>query len=142
MPVDIHLVNTRIQEILSFKKELDELSKISESGFINNRERQYAVMHLLQLAIEASLSLGNHIVARENLGIPKNYQDTFSLLSRGGILPEDFAGEMKKMARFRNKLVHIYWEIDLKQIYEILTTKLADFPAFAEYIRKKYPVSP
>lgn len=134
--IDPELVQKRLQEILSFTKELETFGKISKEEFLKNSERQYAVMHLLQLAIEASLSLGNHIIARERLGVPQNYQDTFSLLEKAKILEPEFADEMKKMARFRNRLVHIYWEIDVPQLYEILTTRLGDFKEYAVSIRK------
>lgn len=134
--IDPELVQKRLQEILSFTKELETFGKISKGEFLKNSERQYAVMHLLQLAIEACLSLGNHIIARERLGVPQNYQDTFSLLEKAKILEPEFAEKMKRMARFRNRLVHIYWEIDVPQLYEILTTRLGDFKEYAASIRK------
>jgi uncharacterized protein YutE (UPF0331/DUF86 family) len=133
--IDPELVQKRLQEILSFTKELEEFGNISKDDFFKNSERQYAVMHVLQLAIEACLSLGNHIIARERLGVPQNYQDTFSLLEKAKVLKPEFAEEMKKMARFRNRLVHIYWEIDVPQLYEILTTRLGDFKEYAAAIR-------
>lgn len=136
MNVDMKLIQRRSQEILSFAKELKDLSDISLAKFKKNSERQYAVMHLLQLSIEACLSLANHIIAREHLGIPQNYQDSFKLLEKAGILPSDFAEEMKKMARFRNRLVHIYWEIDVEQLYTIMTEKLSDFKTFVKHIKK------
>ena len=139
MAVDIATLQKRTQEILSLVRDLKELSDITFARFEKNRERQYAVMHVLQLAIEACLSLGNHIVAQERLGIPGSYQDTFSLLDRGGILPTEFADEMKKMARFRNRLVHIYWDIDLEQLYGVITERLGDFEIFVKHIRMRYP---
>lgn len=135
-PVDKKLIRRRTQEIRIFVEDLKKLSAISQSDFMKNRERQYAVMHLLLLTIEASISLGNHIVSRKRLGIPKDYQDIFTLLEKGEILPADFAMEMKKMARFRNRLVHVYWEMDLEQIYEIITSKLSDFETLIKYIQK------
>lgn len=134
MAVDKQTVQKRSQEILSFIRELEGLTDISKADFQKNHERQYATMHILQLAIEASLSLGNHIIARENLGIPKNYQDIFTLLEKAKILSADFAEEMKKMARFRNRLVHIYWDVDIDQLYEILTTRLDDFKSYVKYV--------
>lgn len=138
MTVDREVVQRRAQEIVVFCKELEKLSKISKKDFLANSERQYAVMHLLQLAIEVSISLGNHIVARMRFGIPENYQDVFSLLEKGGVLSKEFAKEMMKMARFRNKLVHIYWQMDLEQIYNILTTRLGDFEKFLKQIKQKF----
>ena len=136
MAIEKDVVQRRIQEIRTFAEDLKKLSVISKTDFLKNTERQYAVMHLLQLAIEASISLGNHIVARLRLGIPQNYQDTFALLEKGSVLPAPFATEMMKMARFRNRLVHIYWETDLKLLYEIITNKLSDFDEYIKHIQK------
>jgi uncharacterized protein YutE (UPF0331/DUF86 family) len=134
--LDVKLVRRRIQEIRVFVQEMEKLADISQADFMKNRERQYAVMHLLLLAIEACISVGNHIVSRKRLGIPGDYQDIFALLEKGGILPADFAAEMKKMARFRNRLVHVYWDMDLEQIYDIITTKRSDFETYAAHIEQ------
>lgn len=136
MTIDRDVMRRRAQEIRIFCEDLRKLSQISREDFLKNTERQYAVMHALQLTIEASLSLANHIVSRKRLGIPESYQDSFALLARGDILPDDFAREMMKMARFRNRLVHVYWQMDLEQIYEILTTKLGDFEQLVRLVEK------
>jgi uncharacterized protein YutE (UPF0331/DUF86 family) len=36
------------------------------------------------------------------------------------------------MAKFRNRLVHLYWEIDDEQLYEILQNRLVDFKKFLD----------
>lgn len=136
MEIDKDVIQRRSQEVLAFCEDLKKLSNISREDFLKNTERQHAVMHLLQLAIEGSLSLGNHIVSRKHLGVPDTYQDIFALLEKGGILPSEFAKEMMKMARFRNRLVHVYWQMDLEQIYEILKTRLGDFEKYVEFVKK------
>ena len=35
--------------------------------------------------------------------------------------------ELKKMARFRNRLVHLYGDVDALEIRRILESKLGDF---------------
>ena len=42
--------------------------------------------------------------------------------------------ELEKMAQFRNRLVHIYWDLDHKFVHKILQTNLQDFDKFAKYI--------
>ncbi len=49
-------------------------------------------------------------------------------------ITEDFSEELIKMAKFRNRLVHIYWEINDKQIYQILQTNLDDFKKLLDSI--------
>jgi uncharacterized protein YutE (UPF0331/DUF86 family) len=43
---------------------------------------------------------------------PEDYGDTFKVLDEGGILDEEFATKLVSMARFRNRLVHLYWDVD------------------------------
>jgi uncharacterized protein YutE (UPF0331/DUF86 family) len=38
------------------------------------------------------------------------------------------------MARFRNRIVHLYWDVDLDLVYDYLTSKLADFDRYLTYI--------
>jgi uncharacterized protein YutE (UPF0331/DUF86 family) len=37
---------------------------------------------------------------------------------------------MRQMARFRNRIVHLYWDVDLDLVYAYLTGRLADFDAY------------
>jgi len=40
------------------------------------------------------------------------------------------------MARFRNLLVHLYWEVNNQRVYEILQKDLDDFDLFLEKLGK------
>ncbi len=42
------------------------------------------------------------------------------------------------MARFRNRIVHVYWDIDLNDIYEILEDDLEDFNRFVKEITAQF----
>jgi len=52
------------------------------------------------------------------------------VLTERGAFDEEYAGCLIQMARFRNRLVHIYWEVDDKEIYRILQTHLQDIRDF------------
>ncbi|TEB08789.1 DUF86 domain-containing protein [Pelotomaculum propionicicum] len=43
---------------------------------------------------------------------------------------KSFADELTNMARFRNRLVHLYWEVDTPRVYYIIQTKLSNFEKF------------
>ena len=51
-----------------------------------------------------------------------------------GAIEEAFSEELVKMAKFRNRLVHLYWEVDDRQLHEILQTRLDDFKIFLDSI--------
>ena len=39
------------------------------------------------------------------------------------------------MASFRNRLVHLYWEVDDRRVYNSLTHDLDDFDTYVRYIQ-------
>ena len=56
------------------------------------------------------------------------------VLSENGVVPSDFLPMLKKMASFRNRLVHLYWEVDNRTVYRILQENLGDFERYISYI--------
>jgi uncharacterized protein YutE (UPF0331/DUF86 family) len=95
---------------------------------------QAIVERRLQTAIESCLNIGNHIIARLGLRAPQDYGDVFRILRDAHILPPELAEAMVDMARFRNLLVHLYWQIDYERIYDSLQGRLASLETFASHI--------
>ena len=40
------------------------------------------------------------------------------------------------MAKFRNLIVHLYWKVDNKEVYNILKNNLDDFDAIKKVLRE------
>lgn len=76
--------------------------------------------------------MSNHIIARNGYRVPEDYGDTFTVMSEAGAIAKGFAQELRNMAKFRNRLVHLYWEVDNDQVYEILKSRLNDFKTFLD----------
>jgi len=127
MVADKELVRERELRIRTYLKDLQKFADISEPEFRRNKERQYAVLHALQLAIEATIEIGTHICSAEAIGVPASYSDTFRLLADNQIIDFQLAERLQKMAQFRNRIVHLYWDVDLAQVYEIMQNSLNDF---------------
>lgn len=64
------------------------------------------------MAIEASIDIGEHIIASEGLRSPTEYAEVFASLGEAGYLPADLVPALMDMARFRNLLVHEYVRVD------------------------------
>jgi uncharacterized protein YutE (UPF0331/DUF86 family) len=65
---------------------------------------------------------------------PETYADIFTELTRLEAISPELAATMVRMVRFRNRLVHMYWEVDPHQIHEILRERLDDLVIFREGI--------
>jgi len=60
----------------------------------------------------------------------KDPDKIFQSLAEAGALDEGFALELRNMAKFRNRLVHLYWEVNDNKLYEILQSRIGDFKKF------------
>ncbi|MEM5813437.1 MAG: DUF86 domain-containing protein, partial [Candidatus Aenigmatarchaeota archaeon] len=92
-----------------------------------------AKYNLIQ-CIEAIIDISNHIIARKKLGNPKTYSETFEILGKNNIIPENYVKNYKKMAKFRNLLVHFYAEVKDTEVYKILKENLEDIEQFTKII--------
>lgn len=137
-------MDERIVEHLKYLSKylgyLEKMAKISRKEFLNDITFRGASERYLQLAIETCLNIGNRVLALQDensdLTVPENYADIFVKLGKIGIFSEEQVLIFVNMAKFRNKLVHGYWEIEPEKIYKILQNNLVDFYQFKEGIIK------
>jgi uncharacterized protein YutE (UPF0331/DUF86 family) len=100
------------------------------------REERF-VEHTLQLAIQAALDVGSHIVSDERLGEPETSRDVFRLLGRAGYVPAELLGRLEQMAGFRNVVVHLYQDVDLGIVRDVVENHLGDLLEFVAAIRRR-----
>lgn len=103
------------------------------------RERRF-VEHTPQIAIQAAIDVGLHIVSDGRLGEPRTNREVFDLLERAAIVSPDRGATLRRMVGFRNVLVHGYDDVDLEIVRDIVTNRLDDLIAFAGDIRARFPV--
>ena len=87
-----------------------------------------------QVAIQAAIDIGSTLLAGVSTQVPESYRDIFLELAEVGILPRAFAEQLAQMAQFRNVLVHLYLEVDLRKVYQYLQHNLGDLEQFARYV--------
>ena len=90
--------------------------------------------------MEACLNIGSHIIADLNLREPEDYKDVMAVLCEAGYLPRERLDRFKKMAQFRNVVVHDYSRINPEILYGILQKNLADLHFFTGAIRDAFLV--
>lgn len=115
-------------------RQLSDLSGLEEKNFLDDSHKIASAKYNFIIAIEAAIDMGNHIISQNGFRAPEDYADTFSVLGEYGVVSDEFAKELRKMARFRNRLVHIYWKVDDKQVYNIMRANLGDFKTFLNSI--------
>ncbi len=111
-----------------------ESRKIPYDQFMVNPLHQGSTERFLQLAIESCINIGNRLISlyqfTKPVTTPNTYADIFKEIGKLGVVDKEFLQRLIKMARFRNRLVHLYWEVDIETIYDILQNNLDDFKRF------------
>lgn len=116
--------------------KLKILQRLSHREFLVDFTKYESAKHLFQVSIQNCLDICYHIIASEGWRAPRSSADAFAVLNEREIIPDDFLPVAQQMVKFRNRLVHLYWEVDEEQVYDILQTRLDDFDRFESYIRK------
>jgi len=127
------------RKIRSMKKYVDFLrscQSVTKEGLEEDYALRSAIERNLHLAIESALDIGEVIISAEDFEKPEDYRSVILILGKYKVIPRDFAERFAEAAKFRNILVHMYAEVDVELVYEILQNNLGDFDEFAKYIAR------
>jgi uncharacterized protein YutE (UPF0331/DUF86 family) len=117
-------------EILTALERLEDLQKLTKAEFIADPHKIGSAKYNLIVAIEGAVDLCNHVISKNGFRTPEDYTDTFMVMKEKGAFDERFTSSLIQMVRFRNRLVHIYWDVDDAELYRIIQTNLQDIRQF------------
>jgi uncharacterized protein YutE (UPF0331/DUF86 family) len=131
----------RIEKIEGVFRNLDryvgilrELAQLPPAVLLADPVRLGGAKYYLQVAIECCIDVANHLIAQSGWRAPRNYADSFVVLVENQVLPEEFLPTFRRMVGMRNRLVHLYWEVDDATVCQVLSDHLGDFVRFQAMI--------
>lgn len=134
----IEKVLSKFQQMDEYLSLLRKISKTPKEIFLMDKILIGSAKYYLQIGIECCLDVTNHIIASEKMRAPKDYADTFKVIQEEGLISSEFGVRLRQMAKFRNRLVHLYGEIDNDYIYEYIKGELKDIEEYKTVIIKRY----
>jgi len=124
-------------EIFNSLEKLRELSNIEKEDFLKDEYKIASAKYFLLVSIGAVIDISSHLISKNRFRAPENYADTFKVLYEEELLPEYLMIKLIEMAKFRNRLVHIYWELDDELIYQLIKEDIKDIEEFVDNIMGK-----
>src|SRR4029077_15838548 len=124
--LDPEVIRSRCTEIEESVARLEQLAAMSLEQFLADRDSQDIACYRLLVTIEAALALCYHVSTRRFRKAPEDYATCFTTLEEAGLVSPYLSQQLQLMARFRNLLVHMYWKIDYRRVYEIMRGDVAD----------------
>lgn len=123
-----------VSEMRKAISRLKFLGTLDKKSFLDDPDKVGSAKYHFVVAIESAIDICNHIISQNGYRAPEDYADAFQVLGEQGVFDNGFLRFLKDMARFRNRLTHLYWEVDDDQVYEILQSGLIDFKTFLNKI--------
>lgn len=121
-------------EIRKSLRRLQSFAKLSYSEFHANSDHFSIAEHHVRKSLEIFFDMGRHIIAREFSEKPADYQDVLKILRQNRVISNRLFKNMENFARFRNRLVHLYWQVSEKEIHEFIKTKAVYLERFCREI--------
>ncbi len=135
MELDANKLGSRILEIERNLQKISHYANVSDDDFWADERNIYSIKHLLLENIESAGSICAHIAAKR-LHLPvSSYGECFACLEKAAIITPGLSQKLQRMAKFRNFMVHQYWEINDRRVLEYARHNLEDFRDFMEAVK-------
>jgi uncharacterized protein YutE (UPF0331/DUF86 family) len=134
--IDAATIEDIFHNLDTYVGHLCQLAQCPRATLTEDPIRLGAAKYYLHVAIESCIDVANHLIARLKLRLPESYADSFTVLAENEIIDADFAVTARRMVKMRNRLVHLYWEIDEDIVYDVLQENLDDFRTFQQQITR------
>ena len=85
-----------------------------------------SALHRLQTSIQALVDIGGYIVASLGLRTPSTSGEIIEILVENGFINPALRDRYISMTQFRNRIVHLYDDIDRKVLFRLLQEESAD----------------
>lgn len=85
-----------------------------------------STLHRLQTSIQALVDIGGYIIASLGLRTPSTSGEIIEILVENGFINPALKERYITMIQFRNRIVHLYNDIDRKVLFRILQEESAD----------------
>jgi len=106
------IVLNKLDFMTSYLDNLKRFASVTLENYLDDYNQQLAVERLLQLIIQVAIDINRYFLKKLELEQPATNYETFIEVSRRGIITMELAEKLAPSGSLRNRLVHIYEEID------------------------------
>lgn len=117
---------------------LKDIAQKPVNTFLKDKILLGSAKYYLQVSIECCLDIANHIIASERLRAPKDYADSFKVIEEEGLVSGKLGNRLQQMAKFRNRLVHLYGDIDDANVHKYITKDVKDLVEFKSIVIDRF----
>ena len=127
-------VSKGLADILSSKIQIKEILSPGVEAFLIDKKSPLALKYLLIETVEAISDVCQHLLAKSRGVACNGYVDCILKAGTNGIIQEGLSRKLRKLADLRNSLIHRYWIIDDRELFNLCLSNLEDLSDFASQV--------
>lgn len=125
----------RLAWIERMLQEIRALPLHNREAFLSDNRNVWAAESCLRRALEALLDLGRHILAKGFAVGVAEYKEIALRSHEAGILSNEEAELLRKLAGYCNRLVHFYHDVQTEELFTLCAQNLEDIEKLAASYR-------
>jgi uncharacterized protein YutE (UPF0331/DUF86 family) len=134
-------VKARVERFWRAIRRLKTISEVGEEHFVDNEDLIDAAERNLQVAVEATIDVGEALIAYMRWRTPRSYREVGSILLEQGVIDETLYRLFQEAVSIRNILVHNYVYMAPKELYanikSLITPLTRIMNSVLSYMREK-----
>lgn len=131
--VEAGTVRRLLETVEQRLSRLERAAGTSLGDYLTDPDLQDIVERNLEVCIQACIDLGLHVLADFPSRLPETNRGVFKALHREGLVGEDLASRLERMAGFRNVLAHGYAHVVAERVHATLS-ELDDIRSYLEQL--------
>ena len=144
--IDLRVITQRAAWVREMTQSIRELPLKDKREFLENKHHIAAAESYLRRSLEALFDIGRHILVKKFAFPATEYKEIAQgLVDEKVLLPEE-SGLLRKMAGYRNRMVHFYHEISADELYDLCQNHLGELNLVLEsllkWVEKNPPKNP
>lgn len=128
------IVLNKLDFMDNYLQKLECFESTTLEEYLNNYDQQLVVERLLQLIIQVALDINRYCLKRLKIKQPQDNVTTFIEVSKLGIITPELAESLAESAGLRNRLVHVYEEIDPVKVHAAIQKALQYYPIYQRQV--------
>lgn len=130
------VISDRLAWVDKMLSEIRALPLMSKAEFMQDSRNVWAAESCLRRSLEALFDMGRHIAAKGFGEAVTEYKEIAAALKRNNVISSDEFELMRKLAGYRNRLVHFYHDVNADELYEICVSRLGDIENVISSLRR------
>jgi uncharacterized protein YutE (UPF0331/DUF86 family) len=131
---DPRVLREHLRHLQRCLADLTDLGQRDMAEIARARHLPRALERDVQIVIESCFDISAHLLARLGGGSPATYAGYADALFEAGLIDESSLGKVRAFASLRDRLVHVYLSVSLRELHGFARSELGFFREFARTV--------